>query len=83
MSLDILSSVKLEALSLEGKHLIGRSHSIRKREQGAYRYKEMRKAVLISKPKGKIVVKCKRVSKFGVNMNSLQGGGGAAGRIRQ
>jgi hypothetical protein len=38
MSLDILSSVELEALSLEGKHLIRRSHSIRKREQGANRY---------------------------------------------
>jgi hypothetical protein len=31
MGLEILSSVELEALSLEGKDLIGRSHSIKKR----------------------------------------------------
>jgi hypothetical protein len=31
MGLEILSSVELEALSLEGKDLIGRSHSISKR----------------------------------------------------
>jgi hypothetical protein len=43
MRLEILSSVELEALSLEGKDLIGRSHSIVNREKrNSLRIKQQR-----------------------------------------
>jgi hypothetical protein len=56
VSLDILSSVELETFSLEGKHLVGGSHSIRKREEGANRYEGKRKTVLFPNPKKKVEV---------------------------